>query len=178
MTGNKWKNVIIHHSVSDFGCARWLRDVHINRGWRDIGYNLVIVNGRPYANWRVPFVPMIGAVEMGRPFDDQKWVSENEIGAHALGYNRNSLGVCLIHKTKFEIEQIESLYSVCKFINLHFKVPFGNFEGHYEKDSRKPHCPGFDMELFRKALVDDKHKKKFAVYLMEKKKIKSILRSL
>lgn len=66
---NKWTNVVIHHSASDFGNARVIRDWHIERGWRDIGYHAVIQNGRPYAGWQQPILPLIGSIEMGRFFD-------------------------------------------------------------------------------------------------------------
>ena len=42
----KIKNIIIHCSVSDFGDAELIRSWHVDeRGWRDIGYNGVILNG-------------------------------------------------------------------------------------------------------------------------------------
>ena len=73
--------VIVHHSVSkdtpitDIGHLRYY---HVNvRGWRDIGYHLVIEK-------------VGGAYEgiLGRAVDEQ--------GAHCRGENDSSLGVCFI----------------------------------------------------------------------------------
>jgi len=39
-----------------------------------------------------------------------------------------------------------------------FDIEIENIKGHYELDSRKPHCPGIDMTVFREQLrnsVDD-----------------------
>ncbi len=169
---NKWENVIIHHSASEFGNARLIKEWHIERGWRDIGYHFVILNGRPYSNWRKPIVPLIGSIEMGRPFNDDEWVQNNEIGAHALGYNYNSIGVCLIHGTKFEEAQIEKLFELCYFLGDKFSIGINSFFGHYEKDKKKPDCPGFDMDKFRNGLLNSTYKKAFYYYLTSSGKLK------
>lgn len=168
---NKWTNVIIHHSASDFGNARLIREWHIQRGWKDIGYHFVILNGIPYSNWHTPINAMIGSIEMGRPLDDDEWVESNEIGAHCLGYNNNSLGICLIHLTKFYPKQIESLFALCDFLGQKFNIPVSRFFGHYEKDKGKPDCPGFDMDLFREALFNLHGRKDFARYMLMNGKI-------
>ena len=51
-----------------------IRKWHLDRGWRDVGYHYMIRRN--------------GEVELGRRNDD--------MGAHASGYNHNSIGVCLI----------------------------------------------------------------------------------
>lgn len=57
-----------HHTVDT------VRDWHVNgRGWDDIGYH-----------W---FIEKDGAVRQGR--------AEHLSGAHAIGYNSNSIGICL-----------------------------------------------------------------------------------
>ena len=48
--------------------------MHKNRGWSDIGYNIVIRRS--------------GKVDVGRPLDCQ--------GAHVKGHNHNTLGICLV----------------------------------------------------------------------------------
>lgn len=59
-----------------------IRRWHVDeRGWRDIGYNVVIDRD--------------GTVVNGRDTDNDGDVFE-EIGAHARGHNKRSLGVCLI----------------------------------------------------------------------------------
>jgi len=169
---NKWTNVVIHHSASDFGNATVMRNWHIQRGWRDIGYHLVINNGRPCAGWKQTFIPMVGQLEMGRFFDDDSWVKESEMGAHALGYNANSLGICMIHGTReFHSLQFMKLFEVCAFLGGYFNIPVANFKGHYEVDKRKPECPGFDMSLFRLALETEQGKKDFIRYLIATRRV-------
>jgi len=167
----KWTNVVIHHSASDFGNARLIDQWHKQRGWTGIGYHFIILNGRPIAEWKTPITPLIGSIEVGRMINDNIWVEKNEIGAHTLGFNKNSIGICLIHKTKFYIQQFISLYNLCKFFSEFFIIQPENFYGHYELDKNKPDCPGFDMVVFRKLLKREITKNEFIKYLVENKKI-------
>jgi len=167
----KWTNVVIHHSASDFGCARVIDQWHKQRGWTGIGYHFVILNGFPTSGWKTPMIPLIGSIEVGRMIDDDVWVEQNEIGSHALGFNHNSIGICLIHLTKFYLQQFVSLYNFCQFLSQFFNIPPDHFYGHYELDKNKPDCPGFDMVLFRKLLKGEITKKDFTTYLIENKKI-------
>ena len=57
-----------HHTVGD------IRAWHKQRGFKDIGYHYVIY--------------LDGSIHGGR--------SENVVGAHCTGHNRNSIGVCYI----------------------------------------------------------------------------------
>ncbi|NIT76633.1 MAG: lysozyme, partial [Thermoplasmata archaeon] len=69
--------LVVHASATppqwDIGVAE-IRDMHVKRGWRDIGYHYVIRRN--------------GKVEKGRP--------EAEIGAHVRGWNSKSIGICLV----------------------------------------------------------------------------------
>lgn len=73
----KIDEIIIHCSATPEGRDHSVADVtawHRARGFRTIGYHyLVHIDGR---------------VERGRP--------ENEIGAHCLGHNARSIGVCYV----------------------------------------------------------------------------------
>lgn len=78
------KEIFIHCSATgpdtDIGAAE-IRNWHLDRGWRGIGYHWVITRS--------------GEVERGRDLDDDGDVAEH-IGAHALGHNEHSLGICLV----------------------------------------------------------------------------------
>lgn len=69
--------IIIHCAYTtprmDVGAAE-IRLWHLERGWSDIGYHYVIRRD--------------GTVEAGRPV--------SEVGAHAKGYNVDSIGICLV----------------------------------------------------------------------------------
>lgn len=69
--------IVVHCSATPEGrdvTAADINKMHIARGFKKIGYHYVI--------------RLDGTVETGR--------KENEIGAHAKGYNANSIGVCYV----------------------------------------------------------------------------------
>ena len=69
--------IVVHSSATptrmDIG-ADEIRRWHKDRGWRDIGYHFVITRD--------------ASIQHGRDRDD--------IGAHALGRNHESIGICLV----------------------------------------------------------------------------------
>jgi len=112
-----------------FGAAD-IKQWHVNeRGWSDIGYHFVIRR--------------TGVIEQGRSIKIQ--------GAHCLGQNRDSLGVCLIGTRWPTEEQIKSLIRLFRQVRRSFKIEASDWFGHYEFNSNKT-CPGFSMHLFRELL--------------------------
>lgn len=70
-------SIIIHSSATRVGMdvrASDIRKWHLERGFADIGYNFVI--------------DLDGTVELGRPLTMN--------GAHCLGYNDHSIGICYV----------------------------------------------------------------------------------
>lgn len=93
--------LIIHHSYSLWGDARVIDSWHKERGFKrkdkktgktyHIGYHKVILNGYPtYSSWaKKQYDPKLdGKIQQGRP--------DYLPGAHCIGKNANSLGLCLI----------------------------------------------------------------------------------
>lgn len=160
----KWKNIIIHHSASEWGSAKEINKWHIARGFKEIGYSFVILNGiltyDDYKNNRI-FESMIGQIEVGRYLNLNEIVDANEQGAHAYGYNDDSIGICLIHNEKpYEPEMINSLHKIVLDLMNKFNIDVKNILGHYEVESDKPYCPSIDMNKFRfglKMLIDAKN---------------------
>lgn len=69
--------IIIHCSATPsyrYHTAADIRQWHLQRGYKDIGYHYVIRTD--------------GIVEQGRPIE--------EIGAHCTGHNSNSIGICYV----------------------------------------------------------------------------------
>jgi N-acetylmuramoyl-L-alanine amidase len=69
--------IVVHCSATPNGKhfdVDTIRSWHAERGFKDIGYHFVIYTD--------------GSVVPGRPLE--------KIGAHALGYNESSVGVCLV----------------------------------------------------------------------------------
>ncbi len=125
--------IVIHCSATkpsmDVGVEeidRW----HRQRGFLKIGYHFVIRRD--------------GTIQTGREL--------NHAGAHALGWNDRSWGVCLIGgidesgnpEDNFEEEQYDSLLSL--LLTLKLKVPDARIIGHNEVSNKA--CPSFDVQKF------------------------------
>ena len=138
--------IIIHCSDSKFGNALMIDRWHREKGWRKIGYQYVITNKHPFSSDEA--IPWTNAqIEAGR--------REDEIGAHCLGYNGNSIGICLIGEGEdtFTTMQIYSAIELVKRLMVKYDIPKRNVLGHYETEkSHGKTCPNLDMNQFRKHL--------------------------
>lgn len=124
--------IIIHCSATpegkDFSVAdidRW----HRQQGWQGIGYHYVIYRD--------------GSVHKGRP--------EVRRGAHCLGHNEHSIGVCYIGglasdgKTAKDTRTPSQRASLRQLVaELLLKYPAAEVHGHNEY-ARKA-CPSFDVQ--------------------------------
>ncbi|MBT9175244.1 MAG: hypothetical protein DDT22_00918 [candidate division WS2 bacterium] len=149
----RWTNIIIHCSDSTWGCAREIRNWHLKRGWQDIGYHFVILNGRVLSRLHLP--AMDGSVECGRMLNESLTVEADEVGSHALGYNNRSIGICLVGKTQFTSQQLSSLISLLKDLIKQYSIKVENILGHNETKSGREQgktCPNFDVEQIRKSM--------------------------
>jgi N-acetylmuramoyl-L-alanine amidase len=137
---NKPTCIIIHHSLTkDSETVSWgaIRDYHLSKGWREIGYHFGI--------------EMVGdsyEIFLGR------FASED--GAHTLGMNQKSIGVCCIGN--FDLapppkELLEKLKKLVRWLMMVYDIPRETVLGHTDFASYKS-CPGimFDMEKFRVSL--------------------------
>lgn len=122
--------IIVHCSATPEGkdyTVSQIREWHLERGFKDIGYHYVIYRD--------------GSINVGR--------SEEKIGAHCTGHNSNSIGVCYIggmdsanknpKDTRTE-EQKEALLTLLK--QLKAKYPKATIHGHREFANKA--CPSFD----------------------------------
>lgn len=134
---NSYPGAVVHCSDSKFGNAQLIEDWHKERGWADIGYHLVILNGQIENNTYLDF--MDGMVEAARDWDKS--------GAHAKGYN-NYIGICLIGIDKFTDKQYSTLAHVLKALMRKFHFSLEEILFHYEVSSKT--CPNFDKEWFIK----------------------------
>lgn len=154
----KIENIFIHHSASNFGYAKLIEQWHKERGWKGIGYHFVVLNGyRTGQDFKNSIIDekQIGLIEKGRKLNADPWLQADEIGAHAYGYNSNSIGICLIHEDiKYNPKQLESYRDfTAGLVNL-FDIKIENIKGHYEVDPKKPLCPSLDMETERKIISE------------------------
>lgn len=127
------KEIIIHCSATrsdkDFHASdieRW----HKERGFKSIGYHYVIA--------------LDGSIEFGR--------SLSEIGAHCLGHNKKSIGICYIGGLDLNGSPCGTLNylqreSLIKLLGSLVKTfPGCSIHGHNEFSNKL--CPCFDVGLF------------------------------
>lgn len=96
------KKIIIHCSASDapeHDSIEVIREWHKRNGWKDIGYHYVITKD--------------GEVFKGR--------DEMVMGAHCIGHNKDSIGICLTGRTYFSVEQYKAARKLCDDIMLRYK---------------------------------------------------------
>lgn len=129
--------IIIHCSATppnmDIGVDN-IREWHVKgNGWKDVGYHYVIRRS--------------GFIEMGR--------SVVQVGAHCLGSNASSIGICLVGgvsfngkpQDNFTHEQYSALAALLKrLLSEHPAITF--ITGHNEHS--KKDCPCFDVSEFLK----------------------------
>ena len=130
--------IIVHCSATPEGRVVTVEDIdkwHKQRGFNKIGYHYVIY--------------LDGTIHFGR--------KEEEIGAHCLGYNTNSIGVCYIGglakdgKTPKDTRtgaQKEALLTILK--KLKARYPKASIHGHREFATKD--CPCFDAKTEYKNL--------------------------
>ena len=104
---------------------------HKQRGFKEIGYHLVILPN--------------GDVQIGRDI--------NKTGAHVGGFNTGNLGICLIGGFKGKDERTDEQkktlsYLIVELIDRKI-LSQEHFFGHTDLDKRKT-CPNFDVKKFVK----------------------------
>lgn len=127
----KVEKIIIHCSATPEGrdvTAAQIDRWHRARGFRCIGYHFV--------------VRLDGSVERGRP--------ENEIGAHCLGENARSIGVCYIGGIDRDTLKPKDTRTPAQRIalrklvrQLEVRYPGATVHGHREFAAKA--CPCFDI---------------------------------
>ncbi len=134
--------IIIHCSDSGWGDVAEIDKWHKERGWDGIGYHFVVLNGMPKNNSYNQGLD--GMIQYGRSLDKP--------GAHTLGQNSSSIGICMIGKKKFSILQFKSLAILCKSIIHQYKMQSYDVCGHYDFSSKT--CPNFNVDKFIDTYID------------------------
>lgn len=140
-------NIIIHHSLTEDGATvSWnaIRDYHVNvNGWKDIGYHygIELVGGR---------------------HEILKARMDNEAGAHCLGFNESSIGICLVgnfDQVSPSAAQVGQLRKLCRSLMEIYGIKSERVLGHRETYPLRgvpveKTCPGsaFDLVAFRSSL--------------------------
>lgn len=135
--------IIIHCSDSNFGDVDIINKWHKERGFDKIGYHFIITNGviKSHNLYKNEFD---GIIQRGRKI--------NEIGAHCIGQNKSSIGICLIGIKNFTDNQIKKLICLINVLGDLYEIPKQNVFGHYEFNNKKS-CPNLNMDYFRKEFI-------------------------
>lgn len=141
--GEKIKYLVVHCSASNLPKHDNIATIdawHKERGFKMVGYHF--------------FIRSTGLLEVGRPLDDDPIIERDEIGAHTLGVNRESIGVCLsgIDANDFKKEQFATLEDLVRTLQdkgLEFKIAGHNFF------TDQKTCPNFDWRTWVKETFPD-----------------------
>ena len=124
--------IVIHCSATKASMNTDAKEIdrwHRQRGWRKIGYHWVIRRD--------------GVVEEGRDL--------GEVGAHAKGFNHNSVGICMVggidDKGEPENNYTEEQWKALEQLVWQMKLPYPDAEvlGHCDLPDVKKACPCFDV---------------------------------
>jgi len=123
--------IVLHcadtYSSMDIG-VKEITSWHIGKGWSDCGYHFI--------------VKLDGTIETGRPI--------NKKGAHCIGYNKNSIGVCYVGgrgddgKPKDTRTEAQKKSLTALIISLKYKNPNAKIKGHNELSNKA--CPSYDVQ--------------------------------
>lgn len=120
-------HIVIHHSASSLKTtAEDIAGWHIEKGWTGPGYHFCIESD--------------GKLIMTRTID--------RVGAHVLGHNDHTLGVCLVGdnttaRDRWVAPQIETLKRTLSVLGVIF--PESKVLGHRDLPDTATECPGLDI---------------------------------
>ena len=121
--GNIPKRIILHHAAGN-GTVDQIHQEHLDKGWIGIGYHY--------------YVRKDGNIYKGRP--------DCAIGAHCLGFNTNSLGICaegnFMNETMSEVQK-NALIELVSYLKGKYSIT--DVKGHKELNSTD--CPGANYPL-------------------------------
>lgn len=145
---NRPEWIIVHCSASAWGDRAIIDEWHRARGFDRCGYHAVILNGHVRSHDAYDRA-LDGVVQEGRAHEDT--------GAHCVGYNSRSLGVCLIGVDDYSSQQMLSLMAWLRSCCERYDIDPESVLGHRETVSgarQGKSCPtGLDMGAIRAGLV-------------------------
>ncbi len=128
--------IVIHHAEATECTIEDIHRWHLDYRWSGCGYHY--------------FIKKDGSVYRGRP--------EASIGAHCLGNNNQSIGICLegnFNKEEIKNKQSNVLVKLCKNIMTRYDIE--EIRGH--KELFQTDCPGknFPLEEIKKKIHTKNH---------------------
>ena len=133
-------HIVLHCSATENGAEVRFEDIdrwHREKGWQSCGYHFVI--------------EVDGAVRPGRPLE--------AVGAHVVGNNARSIGICMVGTDRFALEQWTMLRSLVEWLQRRFRAavlvghrdfsPDLDGDGIIEPWEFFKLCPGFSVAEWR-----------------------------
>lgn len=123
--------IILHHSTANIS-VQSVHSNHINNGWSGIGYHFYIRKN--------------GVIYKGRPL--------NTIGAHAVGYNSVSIGICF--EGNFETEKMcDAQLKAGQELVTYLKDIYPNANVLKHSNVSATACPGknFPFDIISKGVI-------------------------
>ena len=139
---NHWSASSKKVTVSD------LRHIHLSKGWRDIGYHRIILH--PESRDFAKFEPTkwFHLVKMGRELDNDPFIEQNEVGAHTLYHNSDSVGICTVGHPDYGLHPLQEQAII--MTNMALAARFNllsrlddAIKGH--RDFNPTQCPGDEI---------------------------------
>lgn len=121
---NKPKYLVIHHTASENMTVERIDEIHKGNGWDSIGYHY--------------YIRKDGKIYSGR--------KENMEGAHAVGENKRSIGICLEGNFENEViteKQKEAIDELSLYLCLKYDIT--DIIGH--KEVYNTLCPGSNINI-------------------------------
>lgn len=124
------KHIVLHHRAGN-GDAQSIHNGHLANGWTGIGYHF--------------YVRKDGNVYRGRPI--------GTVGAHCVGYNDRSIGVCFEGNYETEKMPEKQIKSGCELVS-YLRGLYPNAEIKRHSDLVSTLCPGgkFEFERIKKGV--------------------------
>lgn len=142
----KIQYLINHWSASSkFVTVSDIRHMHLARGWKDIGYHRIILHPES-REFKTPPTRWDQLVKLGRPLDNDPYLEQNEVGAHTLYHNANSVGICTIGNVDYDLHPLQALAitMVNSVLAQRFDLKFKDaLFGH--RDFNPTQCPGDEI---------------------------------
>lgn len=139
------KKIIIHCTGTDIiHTTKDIRLWHRKRNFADIGYHFIIEKFSTDNS-------AIGQISIGRPIQ--------LVGAHCLGNNHDSIGICLVGENNFNNRQFYSLSKLLSNLLVIFSLDLDDIYPHNFYNKNKS-CPNFDLENFKEKYMGELWQKK------------------
>lgn len=136
------RKIILHCSASDKpeeDSVEAIRAFHMANGREILTWGEYKTNGRQFKDIGYHYViTKDGAYHVGRP--------ENETGAHCVGHNQDSIGICLSGNMHFTQMQFDTLRKLIEILVEKYNLKKTSVYAHNYFSSIK-NCPNFDVKF-------------------------------